>query len=117
MSRDTIESRDTTASILQADDFLRNCGILSNVQKNNLVLVTLSSCPEIKRVAFDINVEKYTIEVLLFLNWWHMLFFSTKTKIVEKLAPMYHEYLPLYTINIEFKRYGSKKENSTQKSR
>ncbi len=92
------------SNAMYSDEFLRSFGILSDFQKNNLVLVTMCACTKIKNVHFTIDSNNKNIDATLYLGWFNLKF-ANKQKIVNQLKALYSEYIPNYTIRIKFQYY------------
>ena len=96
-------------TILNADLWLRDMGVIGKAQLNNLILTSMCACPELKNIAFDYpkNNPENKITATLYLGRWKYLT-GSRQKLVDKLANLFNDYMPQYTFNFKFAIYGSK---------
>lgn len=80
-----------------ADKFLQNIGLITNYQKNNLILVPLMIDRSIKNVEVQLDTIKQEISVILCVKFFSLVHFK-KNKILRRATDFYKEYLANYKI-------------------
>lgn len=94
--------------ILNADEYLKSNGIISDYHKNNMIIGCMCICNYAKSVTLDINQELKNVHVIFYISRLSKIFRS-KSKLFNEVCQFLNNILIGYSVSIEFKIYEHKR--------
>jgi hypothetical protein len=99
--------KDLEQIIAAGDRWLLDKGIITPLAHNNIVL-NLYASTKVPFLEYFINIERKTLEVILYQKRWKLLFFGSK-RIIQTAQQLLQEYLIDYEIKVKSKIYKKRK--------
>ncbi|HMV01669.1 MAG TPA: hypothetical protein PLJ37_00945 [Chitinophagales bacterium] len=89
--------------ILNADNFLKSYGIVSDYHKNNIIISCLCICKYSKNVRVLLNSESKKM-IIVFLVSKFSYYFRSKSKVVKDVINFINQYFGGFEVTVKFEK-------------
>ena len=108
MTQDVTDKNHLAKALLEADEWTRQYGIMTNYTHDSIIVNTHANFPKVKYIEYMVDPEEQKMDLIVYLGFWTLFFmfiFRRHKKFIDAITDFVSEYIHTYSIQTYVKRH------------